>query len=313
MIVKKLAICVALVASFALSAETTNNENDSKSRVTFVEELVAPQQEPKEVPWSLIGDYVAVGKASFKRPHSHHHFRFSQGKVLGTYTESQNNVSGLSGGVGYMNSTFTTTKHFPFHKKHFHNLLLNIGGFTRHIEQWNWSSSLELQTNTEHLSIARYTLFTGLLTGQYEWHKKRNLYAGVAFTTGMRYTRVLPVVGFDYRPNAKLTFNAVFPINISAVYALTDHVTVDLGLRLFLSRQRFGKERDAPKRGFVTYTNTGLEGGINYKYDDRITFNMFAGEAFGGILRISNRNDHHSHRYKQKPAPYVGLLARINL
>jgi hypothetical protein len=305
--VKKLFIFLSIATS--LSAFATSNQ---KNRTTYIEELALPQQEPEEEPWSLIGDYVFIGKSSFRKPHSHRHLRFSQGRVLATYTESQNNLSGYSFGAGYMNSHFSTKKHRPFHDKHFHNLLLDIGAFTRQIERWNWSANLELQINTEHFSLSRYTFFTGLFTGQYQWHKKRNLYAGITFTTGMRYTTVLPVVGFDYKPTKKLTFNAVFPINISAVYALTDRWTADIGLRFFLSRQRFGKD-DHPKRGFVAYENTGIEGGINYKCNDHIMINIFAGEAFGGRLRVSNHNDHHRRNYKQKTAPYIGLLARINV
>lgn len=314
---KKLFTCLSIATSLSAFATTTTDKSQqeqdaAKSRMTYIEELVVPQQMPKEDPWSLIGDYVSIGKSSFRKPHSHHHLAFSQGKVLATYTESTNNISGYSFGAGYQNTHFSTKKHFSFHDKHFHNLLLDMGAFTRHIDRWNWSSNLELQVNTEHFSLSRYTLFTGLLTGQYQWHKKRNLYAGITFTTGMRYTKVLPVIGFDYRPTKKLTFNAVFPINISAVYTLTDDWTVDIGLRFFLSRQRFGRI-DHPKRGFITYRNTGIEGGINYKCNDRITVNLFAGEAFGGRLRVSNHHDHNRHHYRQKPAPYIGLLARINL
>ena len=164
--------------------------------------------------------------------------------------------------------------------------------------------------NTDHFSLSRYTFFTGLLHGAYKWHSKRNLHVGIVAYGGMRYSRMLPVIGIDYKKSEKWQFNAVFPLNVSAVYSLNSNWSAEAGLRYFLTRQRLGNDEEL-RRGFVAYRNWGAEAGLNYRCNDHISLNVHVGESLAGRMRVSRHDDRHRHHYKIKPAPYFGLMAKI--
>jgi hypothetical protein len=264
-----------------------------------------------EEKFSLFADYNQIAQARFKNPtHRHRAIRFSEERAIGRYTHHIDDLNGMTCGVGYLGTQFHFSHRPKFNQKHFDNLLLEIGAYTKEIDKWRLDANLNIQMNTEHLSLSRYTFFTGLLHGQYKWHEKRNLHIGILSYSGMRYSRVLPVIGIDYKPSEKWKLNLIFPLNVSAVYSINSNWSTEVGLRYFLARQRL-QDDDRLSRGLVAYRNWGAEAGINYKCGDRITFNAHVGESLGGRMRVSHRDDRHRHHYEIKSAPYFGLMAKI--
>ncbi|MBS0655532.1 MAG: hypothetical protein JSR46_07140 [Verrucomicrobia bacterium] len=122
---------------------------------------------------------------------------------------------------------------------------------------------------------------------------------------------MLPVVGMDYTHSEKWKFNLVFPLNVSAVYSMDSNWSCEGALRYFLTRQRLEKD-DRIHRGLVAYRNWGAEIGLNYRLSERIYINAHVGESIAGRMRVSNHEDRHRHHYKIKPAPYFGLVAKID-
>lgn len=306
---------IPYVIAFACATHSMHASDQKPTRrTTFLQEWGMYKEAGPDQPLSIIAENDMISKARRTRHQSHHHCKrlgYSQAKVLGTYTIKTSDLNGVTLGIGFAENRLHITGKSPIEQKHFHNMLFNIGGFTKAIEKWRWDASVELQTNTDHFALSRYTFFTGLLSGKYSWQDNKNLYAGLIGTTGLRYTRVLPIVGFDYQTAGKWHFNAIFPLNISAVYLLNTAWTVDVGMRSFLSRQRLG-EHDKLRRGFVTYRNWGVEAGINYKCNEHLNINLYAGEAFNGRLRLSHHNNRDREHVQFKPSAYCGLLARIN-
>lgn len=266
--------------------------------------------EEKPLPISIFADSTHIAPAKFRHPHNHHHLTFSESRAVANYTHTLNDTNGLSFGTGYLGTKFHFSKHPKFKQRHFDNALFNIGGFTKEAENWFWDANLNVQMNTEHFSLSRYAFFTGLLHGQYRWHSNRNLHVGFIGYTGLRYSRMLPIIGFDYKMSQKWKFNAVFPLNVSAVYSINNHWSIETGLRYFLTRQRLGKDENL-RRGFVAYRGLGAEIGLNYRCNDHIYLNAHVGESLSSRMRVSNHNDHHRRHYKMGPAPYVGVMAMI--
>ena len=262
--------------------------------------------------WSVDALYNHIPTARFHRPNSqrHHHLNFSETYLLGTYTHRHSDTTGFKYGVGFQGNTFHFSHHPLFSQRHFSNLLLRVGAYTKDIERWKWNLDLFSKTNTQHFHLSRYTYFTGQLKGKYAWHEKRNLYAGVIAFMGMHYSRALPIIGFDYTPSPRWKFNVVFPLNINVEYGLNAHWFLEGALRYFFTHDRMGKD-DKLKRGLVTYRNWGLEGAINYRLNKDIILNAHVGESLAGRMRVSNQHDHHRKHLLLGCAPYFGFAAEL--
>jgi hypothetical protein len=161
------------------------------------------------------------------------------------------------------------------------------------------------------MSLSRYTFFTGSLHGVYDYKKDTHLHVGLLAYSGMRYSRALPIIGFDYKISPKWMLNAVFPTNMSLAYTINDHWVLDGAIRLMLTRQRFN-DHEHYKRGLVAYRNWGAEAGVNFIWNPTVRVNLHVGETFAGRMRISNRKDHHRKHLRLGAAPYVGLDATIS-
>jgi hypothetical protein len=256
--------------------------------------------------------YNHISNAKFHKPNSlrHHHLDYTEEYVLGTYKHAYTDTTGFKYGIGYQGEKFHFSDHPKFSQRHFSNLLLRLGAYTKDVERWRWSLDFVSKTNAEHFDVSRYTFFTGQLKGKYAWHEKRNLYAGILTFMGMHYSRALPIVGFDYTPNEKWKFNAIFPLNMKVEYGFAKNWSAGAGIRYFFARERMGKD-DKLKRGLVAYRNWGLEAALNYRLNSHISLNAHVGESFAGRMRVSNQHDGNRKHLKLGMAPYFGFAAEL--
>lgn len=275
--------------------------------------LVADEPPKEKLNMELYGGYNYVDRAKCTESSSqkNHHITFSEGFVLANYEHTLPSKTELQLGVGYMDTMFSFSHHHKstsFDQKHINNLLVQLGATTMEEEKWKLDGGLGLQINTDHFSLSRYTFFSGIIHGKYDYAERTNLHVGIECFTGMRYTRVLPLIGFDYTFSDKLKLNAVFPVDMSLVYSLTDHVSLDATIRYMLSRQRLNNHGDNNRR-LVAYRNWGAEGGITYAVNSRCKLNLHVGETFGARMRLSDRNDKHRKHLKLNSSLYYGLEA----
>jgi hypothetical protein len=281
----------------------------------FFAETIDKTEKKKEKDFDLTATFDHIHASKFSSPHVRRHdsLSFTDSNVLANYKQELSEKNGLEYGIGYNNVHFGWDKHPKLEEKNIHNLLLSFGGYTKERENWRWNGKVYLQMNTEHLSLSRYTLFRGFLHGVYDWKKDIRLHTGLEGVTGMRYTRIWPVIGFDWKYSPKIHFNVILPSNISAIYSFTDRFSAVAAVRFFLSRQRLGNhEHHHLKRALIAYRNTGLELGLNYQIAEKLLANVHVGEAFGGRLRVSRRNDSHRHHYKLNAAPYLGAALQVS-
>lgn len=265
---------------------------------------------------ALTASYNSVGKAKFTKTRSQrgHHLKYQQWYLLGNYTQTlPSKQADIEYGIGYMNSKFDFSHHHKmtsFKQHNFNNLLAQVGTNLRQVQDWKVNVGLGLQMNTDQLSFNRYTLFNGVIHGMYDLKEKTHLHVGLMGYSGMRWTRVLPVIGFDYEISEKLFLNAVFPVNMSLVYAFNKQWSVDAAIRFMLSRQRLNKNHEN-SRGLIAYRNWGGELGLNYALNQHFRVNLHVGETFGTRMRISNRKDSHRKHLRLDSALYYGLDATL--
>ncbi len=277
--------------------------------------MALTQLSADEPAFSVAASYNGVTRAKFTHPHSerNHHLTFREGYVVGTYTHELKTNSNLQFGLGYMGTQFHFSHHpkrTSFGEQHFDNLLVQFGGSTKEIEKWKWDAGVGMQINTAHFHLSRYTFFNGVLHGTHFWKDDCNLHVGILGYSGMSYSRMLPIVGFDYKISPKWKLHAIFPLCMNVVYGINDKWAIDCGLRFMLTRQRLGDD-GYYKRGLVAYTNWGAEAGLNYSVNSRVRFNVHIGETFAGRMRLSTRSDHHRKHLRLNPALYYGVSANV--
>ena len=264
----------------------------------------------------ISASYNNVERAKIKKPSSqrHHHLSYRQGFVLGTYKHKLKSDSELQFGVGYMQTMFDFshhTKKTSFKQKHFDNLLLQFDASTNEIENWKWDAGLGLQINTDNFSLSRYTFFNGVIHGTVDYTEYSHLHVGVLGFSGMHYTRLLPIIGFDWKINDTWKLNAVFPVDMALVYSINDNWSIDASIRYMLSRQRLN-HNSYNSRGLVAYRNWGAEAGINYAFNDSFRINLHVGNAFAGRMRISNQSDSKRKHLELDSSLYYGASASIS-
>jgi hypothetical protein len=271
------------------------------------------QREPTGI-FSVEAEYEQFSHAKIYMPETHKntHLSLSTTNTLATYEWQTSEQTACHFGVGYQGMHFDFSKKPPFSQKHFANALFDIGGYTKEVEGWKWKADLLAQINAENFALSRYTFFTGLLKGKYAWHKKRNLHVGILAYAGMRYSRALPVLGFDYIPNDTWKLSIVYPLHMFLQYKLNQNWSVETGIRYFLARQRMN-EGDTLRRGYVAVRTWGAEIGLNYVINDWMKINAHIGEVLENRMRVSDRHDKNRKHFRLRDAAGFGFVASIAL
>lgn len=291
-----------LAASFVLSSPFclfANLEDDDYGS----EEITKPKS-----PFSVIASYDAIGKSKFsKKRIDDQHIRFSEGNVtaaLGFYYNEEYD-EGAAVSLGYTFTQMQWKENPFFDQDDFHTLNVNLAGFTRRVCNWYWKAIVIMDIDAREWDITDYSTYDMILWGRYQYCKDVHLHIGIVGQTGMKMDRVYPILGFDWKINRKWMLNAVFPMNVSIAYSITEELSVSLAGRSFDSRQRVGKDEPLSKAVF-RYQNIGAELGMTYDNSSWIEANIHAGATLGGKLRIASRHNKHPKHFDFKSAPYVG-------
>lgn len=268
------------------------------------------KKQPELSPYSLSYISDSYGSAHVKRPHHDHHKRLSlsEGSLMGTYTQLLSETSGLLYGVGYRHTHLDFHHYHQFNQHNINNMLFSFGGFTKTSDDWMVDANLVLQMNTEHMSLSRYTYFNAWVHGKTLWKDDIYLHTGVIAYTGMHFTRVLPILGFEWLYNQKWAFEVIFPSWAKARYKITNNFSLEAVIRTFLSRQRLDNKRDHARR-LIAYRNISGEVGLNYTWKS-LSANIHGGQTLGSRMRTSDKSGHDRKHFKLKDSFYWGLQLR---
>lgn len=174
------------------------------------------------------------------------------------------------------------------------------------VEKWRWIARADYNIDVEHFRQPRtYGLFSALLWGTHEIHRKWHYHVGAFGYTGFEGQEIYPVIGFDYAPNKKWLFQAVFPINYSIEYSLNKEWRLSLRGRPLKERFRTGSEEPQPRSVF-SYSSMGAEINLHYEKFLRLEAELFAGYNFGGDLYVKSRHGHNALYTYVEGAPYIG-------
>ncbi len=189
-------------------------------------------------------------------------------------------------------NTFTLNwnKNKKFNQTHFYYVQFALTFYTSAIENWRWIARGEYNLDTEHFNNpSKYGLFSALLWGAYQIHRKWHYHVGAVGYGGIRGQQVYPILGADYAPNKYWIFQFVFPIEYYIEYKLDDHWRFSLRGRPLKERFRTGKNQPQP-RSIFSYSSIGAE--LNVKYEKFMHFEIeaYGGCNFGGSFYIKDQN-----------------------
>lgn len=249
---------------------------------------------------------VWIGNSKFNHD-KHQHLKYSEAEADIYFTQKVTHCEGFSAFLGYDVTTMRWKENPFFDQERFRSYDIGLLGYTNRFKDWLWQLGVSTQTTSGNGSWGKNTLYTGMLWGRYTYCSTVGLHLGFIGFAGLRKEEVYPIIGFDYSPSKQWQFNAVFPVNMTAVCNLSTSWSLSLELRPFRSRHRAGANQVLPQAIFE-YHDFGADLALVY-HAHGLFASLFAGGAFGGTLRVKNHLGNTIFTEKFGGAPYVGLAA----
>lgn len=174
------------------------------------------------------------------------------------------------------------------------------------LEKWRWIMRADANFDMDHFTqYSDYGLFSGLLWGAYELHPKWHYHVGALGYLGLDGEIVYPVIGIDWSPNKRWTFQAIFPMIYSIERNFTPEWKLSLKIRPLKERFRVGNDQPQPQSVFC-YSTMGAEMNLRYEKFLRCEAEIFGGYNFGGSFYIKDKNGGQAVYTTVQSAPYVG-------
>ena len=210
--------------------------------------------------------------------------------------------------IEYNTFTLDWNKNPRFKQDHFHYAQFALTFYSTGLDTWKWIARGEYNLDIEHFNRPlQYGLFSALLWGAHQIHRKWHYHIGALGYTGMEGEEVYPVIGADYSPNSHWTFLALFPIDYNIQYKPTDRWRLSLKGRPLRERFRTNDHQAHPRSVF-NYSTTGLEFNVHYEIPLRLEVEFYGGYNFGGNFYIKDADGSNPLYTSIGGAPYGGLV-----
>lgn len=257
-------------------------------------------------PLHMGGNLIRIGKADISAPEGGHlHFRKSNAFL--TMLVPISKESYFFPHVEWNAFTMEWNKNPRFNKNHFYYLQFALTFYTTSIEKWRWILKVDYNLDLEHFSLpSLYSLYSGLVWGAYQIHRKWHYHVGALGYKGMEGETVYPLIGADFAPNKHWLFQCIFPIEYSIEYKAGRNWRFALKGRPLKERFRVGSREPFP-RSILNYSTIGAEFNTQFKIERRFELEIYGGYNFGGHFYIKDRHGHQALYTHVQGAPYAGL------
>lgn len=194
-----------------------------------------------------------------------------------------------------------------FNETHFYYAQFGLTFYTTGLEQWRWILRADYNLDLEHFSQpGAYGYFSLLMWGKYELHKKWHYHVGAMGSVGLESHTVYPIIGIDFAPNQRWTFEAIFPIVYSVQYNLNKNWRFSIKGRPLKERFRVGTNEPQPRSVF-NYSSIGTEFNVHYEQFLWLEIEAYIGYNFGGNFYIKNQSGHNALYTEVGGSPYAGV------
>ncbi len=256
-------------------------------------------------PLRIEANLIRIGKASVDSD-EHGHLFFRKNTVFTTMLVPISKTSYLFPRVGWNNFTLNWNKNPKFNETHFYYAQFGLMFYTIGLEKWRWILRADYNLDLEHFNRpSYYGLFSALVWGAYELHKKWHYHIGATGYLGLEGDVIYPILGLDFSPNKYWTFEAIFPLTYSIQYKLNKSWRFSIKGRPLKERFRVGSHQPQPRSVF-NYSSVGTEANIHYELGRRLELEVYGGYNFGGNFYIKNQTGHNPLYTEIDGAPYGG-------
>lgn len=255
--------------------------------------------------WELHASYLGTGEAKIDEPgREEEGIGFSQTVGKASYTHRVDEESGLVFDIGHSSTQIDWDKNPSFAEKTHSYLNLQVGGYSLKIPNWLWRGAIGTDVDAEELSFSHYALYKGTMWGRYALSDMFGLHIGFTGTSGLRRDKVYPILGVDYAPSSKWKLSFIFPVDISANYAIDDNWSLAATARTFRVRHRLS-QKEATSRGIFDYRSFGGDLSLNYLIGSFLA-KAYVGTTYSGDLKVVDSKGRDPVFYKFNGTLYLG-------
>ncbi len=288
-----------------------------KKVLLFLVALALYAQEPEQKkepsywdfhPLHVGGNGIAIGKADVKPRKSEESgtLLFNKVNAFTSIIVPVSRTSYFFPRIEWNAFTMHWDENPKFAESHFQYMQFVLTFLTTSIEKWRWIARGDFNLDVKHFSHpGAYGLYSALLWGTYEMHRKWHFHIGALGYTGFEGSMVYPIIGLDFSPNKRWFFQGVFPITYSMEYIFNREWRLCLKARPLKERFRTGKLEPQPKSVF-SYSTMGAEINLHYEKFLRCEAELFLGYNFGGSFYIKNERGQNALYTDVEGAPYAG-------
>jgi len=266
---------------------------------------------PPFSPFAVSGSYVHVSPARFRNSaFEGQELIFRQWEIAFSYKHPFSPVWGLLFGSGWEGVEVNMQQNPEFEEKIFNYVNGLVGAYTTAFPGWLWKFTVSAFIDVEETPLVDYTLYQTVLWGKYDLCKWIELDFGFIAETGLRRSKVWPILGFVWIPAPKWTISAIYPIDISVNYSITPCLIASGSLRFLRSRHRL-KDTEPNPQGIFEYRTTGAEFDLTYAPIPCFSTTGFVGSTGHGDLQVNDRNGKHGVHFKFNGSFYAGISALL--
>lgn len=263
--------------------------------------------------WHVEGAYRWINKADFEK-HRLHHINYSDADAAIYYTQAFNDENSLSYGLGYDFLRLDWKENPRFSQTNFNYLVGSLGYVSTILDKWRWIINTGFSVDADRFDFGPSAVYHAMLWGRYHFSNYCGVHVGVLGWYGVKNGRGFPVFGFDWKFNDKWSANAIFPIDYSLTYALSDEWSLETAYASFGGPYKYPRRAHHGSPGekdpiFMVYSN-GVDLTLKYKFEHLLRASLGVGWNFGGWVFIKNHENEHGKYYHFNSAPYAqGSLA----
>jgi hypothetical protein len=307
--VKKLAYTCLILGALSLGCDLlfADDDVDVLGQDFGSEHMITPEEGDSPFRVSAHGDWIQRSKINKRKIHNQYvNFYTATAQAESVVYYNPDFDEGIGLGLGYTAMQFDWDKNHFFRATDMGQLSLSLSGFSNRLERWRWQAQLTASWEPRYSNFTDYTNYDIILWGRHEYCNWKDFHLHIGFwaEAGMRLDHIYPIIGFDWAFSEKWMLNLVFPMNMSLVYALDEHWSAALAVRIFNVRYRFG-EHEHLEKALLYYRNGGLELAMNYG-KGLLTANIHVGVTAGGRFRISDHENKHKKHFNMDSAAYAG-------
>ncbi len=259
-------------------------------------------------------DARAVEKANFKTDaFGSVRYRDGSANLYLSYVIDPKNTLTLGLGASYLD--FDWDKNPRFKEETYTLARASLAYITTSLDKWRWVAAVGGTANTKDFNPSDTGVLYGYLWGRYVLTPNIGGHIGAIGWGGMGNSKLLPIVGIDWKIARPLFLQAIFPFNLDLRFYFSENWYTAVKYNTFGPYRYPWRARGGIgpfERAIFDIYSRGLELNLNYFIGIDLEAGIGGGYNFGGWIRVKDRHNAHSKYFKFQGAPFAHAYLNFN-